>query len=84
MNLTEQINVRVDKDLKKDAEDILAKLGVRTTDAIRMFLKQIILTRSLPVELKLPNQTTINAINDSENGKLTNISNKDFDKLLDL
>ena len=84
MNLTEQINVRIDKNLKKDAENILNKLGIKTTDAIRMFLKQITLTHSLPIELKLPNKTTIKAIEDGEKGNVTQITSSEFDKMLGL
>ncbi len=84
MNLTGQINIRVDNDLKKEAEAVLKKLGMKTTDAIRMFLTQITLTKSLPMQIKLPNKTTIDAIEAGEKGEVTTVTSKEFDKMLGL
>lgn len=70
-NLTDQLNIRVDHDLKIGAERVLNELGIKTADAIRMFLTQIYLTKSFPIELKIPNKTTIQAIEDGDKGETT-------------
>lgn len=48
-----QIAVRVDDDLKKEATAIFNELGLDMTTAVKLFLKQYVLTRSIPFEVKL-------------------------------
>ncbi len=48
-----QIAVRVDDDLKKEATAIFNELGLDMTTAVKLFLKQCVLTRSIPFEVKL-------------------------------
>lgn len=45
---------RIEPDVKEQAENILAALGIPASNAINMFYKQIILQRGLPFEVKLP------------------------------
>ena len=42
------VQVRLDEDLKKDAERIFENLGVDAPTAIRMFFKKVVATRSIP------------------------------------
>ena len=70
-NLTDQLNIRVDHQLKIGAENVLNELGIKTADAIRMFLTQVYLTKSFPIELKIPNKKTIEAISAGERGETT-------------
>ena len=58
------INVRVSPDVKKQAQDIFAQLGMDLTTAVNIFLRQVILTNGLPFEVKLnmPNQETLEAM----------------------
>ena len=48
-----QIAVRVDDDLKKEATAIFNELGLDMTTAVKLLLKQCVLTRSIPFEVKL-------------------------------
>lgn len=48
------IQVRVDNNIKQEATDILSEIGIDMPNAIRMFLKRVILERGLPFEAKLP------------------------------
>ena len=48
-----QIAVRVDDDLKKEATALFNELGLDMSTAIKLFLKQSVLTRSIPFEVKL-------------------------------
>ena len=41
MAKTAMITTRVDPDLKADAEKVLSKLGISTTEAINLFLSQV-------------------------------------------
>lgn len=45
---------RVDAGTKERAEGILSQLGVPMSNAINMFLNQIVLRRGLPFEVTLP------------------------------
>ena len=51
---TSVIQTRVDPALREKTDTILNKLGLSTSDAIRMFFEQVILHRGLPFEVKLP------------------------------
>ena len=53
--------VRIEPDVKEQAESILSALGIPASNAINMFYKQIILNRGLPFEVKLPDGKTVNA-----------------------
>jgi len=51
---TALIQVRVDKDLKNDIDELFSNLGLDTSTAIRMFLKQVERRRGLPFDVKMP------------------------------
>lgn len=48
------ITLRVDKELKEDGVKVLRSLGITISTAFDMYLQQIVLTNSIPFELKLP------------------------------
>lgn len=64
------INVNVDEKIKEQAKETLDNLGTNFTNVINMLLRQIILTESIPFEIKIPklNAKTIKAIEDAEKG----------------
>ncbi len=51
---TATVNVRIQEDVKQQAEQILSTIGVPRATAIDMFYRQIILHRGIPFELALP------------------------------
>ena len=51
---TANIFTRVDPETKEQAEAILNQLGIPMSNAIGMFLKQIVMQRGIPFEMKLP------------------------------
>ena len=61
---TTNLNIRTDKAIKEQAEEIFNELGLNMTTAINMFLRTAIREQGIPFELKLdtPNATTIAAI----------------------
>jgi DNA-damage-inducible protein J len=69
MNRTTTINARIDRKTKSQAVDILHSLGMTTTQAISLFFKQIIYTRGIPFELKVPNKTTVETFRKTDAGK---------------
>ena len=64
------LNIRTPKEVKVKAEAIFDELGISTTTAFNIFLKQVIRTNGIPFELVLdkPNAVTLAAIKDAEEG----------------
>ena len=82
------INVRIDSNIKENAEAVFAKLGITPTAAISLFYNQVIRTNSIPFELKadIPNEKTLSAIDEveeMEKNKEKYKGYKDIDGLLD-
>jgi DNA-damage-inducible protein J len=65
---TAYITARIEPKLKAQAGRVLAKVGVSTTDAITMFMRQVVLHEGLPFEVRLPNTRTRKAIDELEAG----------------
>lgn len=57
------LNVRIDKDIKKAAEEVYAELGFNMSTAINMFLRASIRKGGIPFDLTLdmPNKETLEA-----------------------
>lgn len=68
MNKTGTLNIRVNDETKKQAQQILSSLNISLSEAVGVFLKQVVLTKGIPFEIKLPNKTTLKAIEDTEKG----------------
>ncbi len=61
---TINLNIRTEKIVKEQAEEIFSALGLNMTTAINMFLRAAIREHGIPFDLKLdvPNDTPIAAI----------------------
>ncbi len=57
---TTNLNIRIDKEIKDQADRIFSELGLNMTTAINMFLITTIRENGIPFALKLevPNETT--------------------------
>lgn len=51
--MTKAIQIRVEEKLKKDADLIFDDLGLDTPTAIRLFLKKVVVSKSIPFDLKV-------------------------------
>ena len=51
---TANVFTRIDPDTKEQAEAILNQLGIPMSNAIGMFLKQIVMQRGIPFDIKIP------------------------------
>ena len=62
------LNIRTDKYVKEQAEQLFAELGLNMTTAVNLFLRTAIRKHGIPFDLILdePNETTVAAI---EEGK---------------
>ena len=62
MAKTATVRARVEPSLKRDAEAVLRKVGLSSSEAITLFLTQIKLNKRLPFEIGIPNAATQRAI----------------------
>jgi len=63
---TSNLYARIEPEVKRQAEAILAQLGMTASNAISIFYKQIILQKGLPFEVKLPKVVEIGALSKEE------------------
>ena len=61
------VRARIDSNLKNEVEAIFHELGLTTSQAITLFLKKVKIEKGIPFELKIPNETTIKAMNEAKN-----------------
>ena len=54
MSKSTNLYVRIEPDLKDRAETILLQLGIPMSNAVSMFLKQVVLRRGIPFDVTLP------------------------------
>ena len=59
----------IDPQVKKEAEAILKDLGLSVLKSFELYYRQIIAHRGLPFELQIPNKKTMEAIENSRQGK---------------
>ena len=54
MARTSNVFARVEPEIKEQAEKVLDQLGIPMSNAVGMFLRQVVLQRGIPFEMKLP------------------------------
>lgn len=54
MAKTANIFARVEPEIKEQAEKVLEQLGIPMSNAIGLFLRQVVLQRGIPFDMKLP------------------------------
>lgn len=69
MSQSAVIHARIDVTTKKATEGILASLGLTPTEAIRLFYRQIALRGEFPLELRVPNPVTAEALAKADRGE---------------
>ena len=66
MTLDATVRARVNGELKHEVEEILSQIGLSTSQAITLFLKRIKYEKGIPFELKVPNATTLKAMEEAD------------------
>ncbi|MCD7771655.1 MAG: type II toxin-antitoxin system RelB/DinJ family antitoxin [Oscillospiraceae bacterium] len=54
MSRTSTVYARVEPEVKEQAEEVLNELGIPMSNAVGMFLKQVVLHHGIPFEAKIP------------------------------
>ena len=80
------VNVRIDGNIKADAEAVFSDLGLTPSTAINLFYKQVIRTHSIPFPLKAetPNRKTKKALREAEKIEKHPNKYKKYDSVEDL
>ena len=90
MARTSNIYTRVEPEIKERAEKILTQLGIPMSNAITIFLRQVVLHNGIPFDMKLPQNMPVSlesltdaefnteiekGFNDIADGKVTSADN---------
>lgn len=59
------LHIRIDDEIKAQASEALAAMGLSVSDAVRILLKRVINDQAFPLELKVPNAQTRAAIEEA-------------------
>ena len=62
---TSMLHIRVDDDIKEQATVALSAMGLTMSDAVRLFLRRVVVDQAFPLELKVPNTETLAAMEES-------------------
>ncbi len=66
MATSTMVHVRVDENVKAQAAEALASMGLSISDAVRVLLVRVAAEKQLPFELKIPNAATKAAMIEAE------------------
>lgn len=59
MARTSNIYTRVEPEIKEQAEKVLEQLGIPMSNAISIFLRQVVMQRGIPFDMKLPDNKPV-------------------------
>ena len=71
MTTTAMVHVRVDEQIKAQATEALAAMGLSVSDAVRVFLMRVVAEQQMPFALKVPNAKTRAAMKEADQIALT-------------
>jgi len=63
---TAMVHVRVDEQIKAQATETLAAMGLSVSDAVRIFLMRVITDKQIPFTISVPNAVTRSAIAEAD------------------
>ena len=65
MSQSAMLHIRVEDEIKVQATEALAAMGLSMSDAVRILLKRVVNDQAFPLELKVPNAVTRAAMKES-------------------
>ena len=75
VNETAMIHVRVDQELKTKVSVTLSRMGLSMSDAVRLLLTRIEADQALPFDVRVPNATTLAAMDAGDRGDAARFGN---------
>ena len=79
---SQTVRARVEPKLKRDAEVILRRVGLTSSEAIGLFYRRVTLEKGLPFEARIPNKETRRAIESIRKGNGVRVSFKEFARMV--
>lgn len=85
MAKTHILHIRVEPKVKEKAEEILNDLGLSISEAVNVFLNQVILNEGIPFEIRKNryNNSTIKVMEDTKKGKNLSKTFNSVDKMFE-
>ncbi|MEE0409327.1 MAG: type II toxin-antitoxin system RelB/DinJ family antitoxin [Clostridia bacterium] len=83
---TVNMSIRMDTELKRQAEAMLSEMGLNMTTAMNIFLKQVVRQGKIPFEISLnqPNAETLEAMEEVEAMKKNPLLGKTYTNVDDM
>lgn len=77
--MSSTITIRVEENVKKEANNIFKEVGMDMSTAINIYLKQVIRSNGIPfpISADIPNAVKLNAIKEAEKGEMASFSSID-------
>lgn len=73
--------IQIEPELMKQAEDVLGKIGMSFSQAVNLFTRQIVLRRSFPIELNVPDDVPVLHMDSLTDEELTAAFEKGMDDI---
>ena len=67
--MTTMVHIRLDERVKRRAAKALSQMGMSMSDAVRIMLVRVAAEKALPFQVKVPNRTTVKAMEAADRGK---------------
>jgi len=82
---TTNLNIRIDRDLKMEADTILSRMGMNLSTAVNVFIRQLVQERAIPFRIHLSDDTLskselVRRINNLEAGKGIFLTDEEFEQ----
>ena len=71
------VTTRINENIKHEATEVLATMGLTVSDAVRLLLTKVAKEKALPFEIWQPNAETIAAMKEVRRGKLKSFDSVD-------
>lgn len=68
------VRARINHGIKIEASAVLAAMGLTVSDAFRLMMTRIASEKSLPFDLLIPNDETIEAMKAARRGEMTKVN----------
>jgi len=82
---TTNLNIRIDRDLKMEADSLLNEMGMNLSTAVNIFLRQLVQERAIPFRIHLsdgtlPKSELVRRMNNLEAGKGIFLTDEEFER----
>ncbi|EQC01372.1 type II toxin-antitoxin system RelB/DinJ family antitoxin [Photorhabdus temperata] len=78
MSTETYVRTRIDPAIKQEATDVLADIGIKMSDFLRIAVTMVAKEKALPFEIKkIPNRVTIEAMNEARSAMNARFNNAD-------